>query len=98
MALTTTSFIKIVENWLMVNTNLDVNKIVHLTEYLQRKVTEPLAEEEIKKAVEMARQLTERDETFDVESIMGLTEVQTSDMDLKYTPEEIIAALNTPQA
>ena len=51
-------------------------------------------EEQVRTAIEMARELREGKDTFDIESILGLTEVQTSIIRLKYTEEEIIEQLN----
>ena len=50
--------------------------------------------ENMKKAIEMARILFEEN-LFDVEDILGLTEVETSNMSLKYSEDEIIKSLST---
>jgi len=52
--------------------------------------------EDIKKAVGMARTLFEEN-MFDIEEILGLTEVSTHNMILKYSEEEIIQSLSTQQ-
>ena len=52
--------------------------------------------ENMKKAIEMARILFEEN-LFDVEDILGLTEVETSNMSLKYSEDEIIKSLSTQQ-
>ncbi|TXG85501.1 MAG: hypothetical protein E6R13_02055 [Spirochaetes bacterium] len=52
--------------------------------------------EDIKKTVGMARTLFEEN-MFDIEEILGLTEVSTHNMILKYSEEEIIQSLSTQQ-
>lgn len=52
--------------------------------------------EDMKKAIRMARTLFEEN-MFDIKEILGLTEVCTHDMSLKYSEEEIIQSLSTQQ-
>jgi len=49
---------------------------------------------DIKKAIEMARELQDEKQYFDIEAILGLTSTQTSDINLVYSEEDIIKALN----
>jgi hypothetical protein len=50
-------------------------------------------EEQVRKAIELARILESHDGPFEVEGIMGLTEVCTHDMDVKYSSDQIIKAI-----
>lgn len=62
-----------------------------------RAATKKYSEEDMRKAIEMARVLTDRERgkqiEFDIESIMGMTEIETSVMDVKFTPDQIIQSL-----
>lgn len=55
--------------------------------------------EDIKKAIEMARLMTDDgvEDSFDTESISGLTELCTYGLRDKYSEEEIIQLLSTQQ-
>jgi hypothetical protein len=49
--------------------------------------------DQVLKAIEMARQITDEKDTFDVDSITGITEICTYDWRNKFTDSEIIESL-----
>lgn len=56
--------------------------------------------EDVKKAIEMARQLSEHgivDEEYDIENLLGYTEADTTRIKVKYSTEEIIQSLSIQQ-
>lgn len=50
-------------------------------------------EEDLKRAIEMARGIKEGKDRFDIDSIRGLTEICTYDWEEEYSEEEIIQLL-----
>ena len=53
--------------------------------------------EDMKRAIEMAREMKDDEGVFDVHSIRGLTEVCTYDWEERYSEKEIIQSLSTRQ-
>jgi hypothetical protein len=50
-------------------------------------------DDDMRSAINMARILVDNGNVFDIEEILGLTEVQTSSTELKYEIEEILQSL-----
>jgi len=55
------------------------------------------SEEDLRKAIEMARGIREGNETFDAEDISGCTEVCTYDWKFEFDEDEIIQSLKQPK-